>query len=38
MVVLQRATVKPVGSVIFNIAVAKLTMANELEHMVFHII
>ena len=34
MTVLQRATVKPVGSVfIFNIAVAKLTMANELEIM-----
>ena len=30
---------KPVGSVfMFNIAVAKLTMANELELMVFHII
>ena len=39
MAVLQRATVKPVGSVfIFNIAVAKFTMANELELMVFHII
>ena len=32
MAVLQRATGKPVGSVfIFNIAVARLTMANELE-------
>ena len=39
MAVLQRATGKPAGSVfIFNIAVAKLTMADELELMVFHII
>ena len=37
--VLQRATVKPVGSVfIFYIAVEKLAMASELELMVFHII
>ena len=39
MVELQRATMKPVDSVfIFNIAVAKLTMADELELMVLHII
>ena len=39
MAVVQRATGKPVGSVfIFNFAVAKLTIANELELMVFHII
>ena len=39
MGVLQRATVKPVGSVfIFNFAVANLTMANKLELMVLHII
>ena len=39
MAVLQRATRKPVGSVfIFSFAVARLTMANELELMVFHII
>ena len=34
MAVLQRATVKPAGSVvIFNFAVANFTMANELELM-----
>ena len=37
MAVLQRATGKPAGSVFtFNFAVANLTMANELELMVFH--
>ena len=36
MVELQRATMKPVDSVfIFNIAVARLTMADELEFMTF---
>ena len=39
MVVLQRATGKPAGSVfIFNFAVANPTMASELEFMVSHII
>ena len=39
LAVLQRATGKPVGSVfIFNIAVARLTMSNELELMLFLII
>ena len=37
MAVLQRATAKPAGSVFINFAVANLTMANELELMVFHI-
>ena len=39
MAVLQGATVKPVGCVfIFEITLAKRTMADELELMVFHII
>ena len=39
MAVLQRAAGKLVGSVfIFNIAVAKLTLADELELVVFHMI